>query len=40
VGEKPQTKISPRLHFGLLLVVFSAVIVATHFLLNWLFPAA
>jgi hypothetical protein len=39
VGEKPQTRISPRLHFALLLVVFSAVIVATHFLLVWLFPA-
>jgi hypothetical protein len=41
VGEKPQTRISPRLHFALLLLVFSTVIVGTHFLLSWLFePAA
>jgi hypothetical protein len=37
VGEKPQTKISPRLHFALLLGAFSLVILGTHFLLSWLF---
>lgn len=38
VGEKPQSKLPPRLHLGLLLLVFSAVIVGAHFLLQWLFP--
>ncbi len=37
-GEKPQTRISPRLYFALLLSVFSAVILAMHLLLKWLFP--
>ena len=40
VGEKPQTKLAPRVHLALLMLVFSAVIVTAHFLLTWLFPRA
>jgi len=40
VGEKPQSKRPPRVHFALLVVVFTAVIVATHFLLTWLFSTS
>lgn len=37
-GEKPQTKISPRLYFAILMVVIPlAVMTPMHFLLDWLF---
>lgn len=37
-GEKPQARISPRLYFAAVLAVFTAIVLAMHFLLLWLFP--